>query len=135
MRKYPDPSRTECSYQQGEIFNAYQLAYWCQWRLAIHEACARFDDAAETPVDTRLALERIDQVRVADRNALSEEVRHLESQLGKQTSSNIKLEAALSERSEALTKSNAEKESTIIALRELKVGICTLGLDRCSGKV
>ncbi|CAM9554076.1 unnamed protein product [Ectocarpus sp. 6 AP-2014] len=92
------------------IVDTHDIAYWSQWRLAIHGVCARFEAVAQVEADA-WSRERLDHVSISRQQALSSEVRHLETQLGKHTSMNAKLEAALCENADAL----ATAESTRIA--------------------
>lgn len=102
------------------IADVHDLAYWCQWRLAIHGVCARFDAAAQVDADA-WSRERLDKVGIERQAALSSEVHHLESQLGRQTSMNAKLETALSENAEALARVDSARTVAVAAAGRLKV--------------
>lgn len=103
-----------------DLHDLHDLAYWCQWRLAIHEVCARFNAAAQAEADA-WSRERVDHVIIAQHAVLSNEVQHLESQLGKYTSINGKLEAALSENAEALTKAKSARVAAFATASRLQV--------------
>lgn len=107
----------------------HDLAYWCQWRLAMRGVCARFEAEAHVEAEA-WSRERRDEASISRQAALSEEVRHLESQLGKHTSMNAKLGAALSEKAQALASVEAERIAAVAAVERLQVSrvsfFCTL---------
>lgn len=98
----------------------HDLAYWCQWRLAILHVSARFEAATHVESDT-WCREQLEQVSISQQAALSSEVRHLESQLGKYTSMNAKLEAALSVNAEALGKTESARVAATATVSRLQV--------------
>lgn len=102
------------------MVDVHDVAYWSQWRLAIHEVCTRFEAAAQVEAET-WSRERLDHVSISRQQALSSEVRHLEAQLGKHTSMNAKLEAALFENAEALAKTESARASAATAVTRLQV--------------
>lgn len=102
------------------VAEVHDLAYWCQWRLAILQVSARFEAAAQGESDT-WCREQLDLVSISQQAALSTEVRHLESQLGKHTSMNAKLEAALSASAEALGKTESARVAATAAVSRLQV--------------
>lgn len=106
------------------IVDTHDIAYWSQWRLAIHEVCSRFEEAAQVEVEER-SIERPDHDDIARQQACSKglrrEVRHLETQLGKRTSMNAKLEAALCDNAEALTKAESARVAAAAAVSRLQV--------------
>lgn len=114
--------QTTCTTSDRALIDAYQLAYWCQWRLAIHGFCTRIDAMGEENTDLNWVREQRDQLNLAKQTALFAEVRHLESQLGKQASTNAKLEAAISEGSEAMIKFKVERDAAAATIRSLEVG-------------
>ena len=103
------------------VVDVHDLAYWGQWRLAIHGVCARFEAAAQVEADAWSRRERLDHASISKEQALSTEVRHLEVQLGRHTSMNAKLEAALSENAEALVKAESARMAAAAAVRRLQV--------------
>lgn len=104
------------------VVDVHDLAYWSQWRLAIHGVCARFEAAAQVEAGA-WSRERLDHasVCISKEVALNSEVRHLEAQLGRHTSMNAKLEAALSENAEALVKAESARLSAAAAISRLQV--------------
>lgn len=102
------------------LVDMHDLAYWCQWRLAIHTVCARFD-VEEQSESNGWAREKLDQVNLSRQAALCEEVRHLQSQLGKHTSINGKLEAVLAENAQALAKMELARVASDAAASRLQV--------------
>lgn len=106
------------------VLELHDLAYWCQWRLAILHVSARFEAAAQVESDT-WCREQLDQVSISQQAALSSEVRHLESQLGKHMSMNAKLEAALSASAEALGKTESARVAATTAVSRLQVSLPT----------
>lgn len=98
----------------------HNLAYWCQWRLAILHVSARFEAAAQVESDI-WCREQLEQVSISQQAALSSEVRHLESQLGKYTSMNAKLEAALAVNAEALGKTESARVAATATVSRLQV--------------
>lgn len=119
--------RVRQSRPRGDALSAvdvHDLAYWGQWRLAIHGVCAQFEAAAQVEADAWSRRERLDHVHhasIAKEQALSSEVRHLEAQLGRHTSMNAKLEAALSENAEALVKAESARAAAAAAVCRLQV--------------
>lgn len=111
------------------IVHVHDLAYWSQWRLAIHGVCARFEAAAQVEADA-WSRERVDHVSISKEQALNSEVRHLEAQLGRHTSMNAKLEAALSENAEALAKAESARVAAAATVCRLQVSrrqcLCSL---------
>lgn len=105
------------------IVDTHDIAYWSQWRLAIHGVCARFEAAAQIEADA-WSRERLDHVSISRQQALSSEVRHLETQLGKHTSLNAKLEAALCENAEALATAASARIAAAAAVSRLQVSFC-----------
>lgn len=112
------------------VLDVHDLAYWSQWRLAIHGVCARFEAAAQVEVgaDAWFRRERVDHVSISRQQELSSEVRHLEAHLGRHTSMNAKLEAALSENTEALAQAESARKVAEAALSRLQVGQRFCGL-------
>lgn len=115
------------------VVDVHDLAYWSQWRLAIHGVCARFEAAAQVEADawSRERLDHVDHVSISKQQALSSEVRHLEAQLGRHTSMNAKLEAALSENAEALAK--AESARLVAAATVYRLQVSSAVLCICKG--
>lgn len=105
------------------ISNLHQLAYWGQWRLAISAACAGFDSAGEEEADVAWSLQRRHEICVANQAKLCSEIRHLEAQLGRTTSVNAKLEAAQSEKAEALVKLEKELLAVTASVGRLQVRV------------
>lgn len=114
--------QTTCTASDRALIDAYQLAYWCQWRLAIHGFCTDIDTMGEENSDLHWVREQRDQLNLAKQTALFAEVRHLESQLGKQASTNAKLEVAISEGSEAMIKMEVERDAAALTICRLEVG-------------
>lgn len=114
------PFPTTYTHADRALVNIHQLAYWGQWRLAIHGVCARFDTKSEVETDGWSRLRR-DEISIAKQTALCAEVRHLEAQLGRHTSINAKLEALLSERGEALSGLETERVKAIATVDRLQV--------------
>ncbi|CAM9982948.1 unnamed protein product [Ectocarpus sp. 13 AM-2016] len=104
------------------IVDTHDIAYWSQWRLAIHGVCARFEAAAQVEADA-WSRERLDHVSISRQQALSSEVRHLETQLGKHTSMNAKLEVALCENAEALATAESARIAAAAAVSRLQAQI------------
>lgn len=103
------------------LSNFHDLAYWCQWRLAIRGACAEFDAAGEVEAEA-WSRERREEIGIAAQAKLCSEVRHLEAQLGRLTSMNAKLDAALLEKGEELLKLQEDSISSSAAIVRLQVG-------------
>lgn len=104
------------------IHDVHELAYWCQWRLAISAACSRFDAAGETEA-AAWSRERRDEINVANQAKLCSEIRHLEAQLGRLTSVNAKLEAALLKKEDELIKLEKRCVAARAAVGQLQVYI------------
>lgn len=119
------PFQATCLPTERALVNTHQLAYWCQWRLAIHAFCTGCDPEDDMAVDAHWARERRNEVIVANQAALGAEIRHLECQLGKQTSISAKLEAALSERGEALANVELQRKTANEKLQQLRVSTIT----------
>lgn len=117
--KRPRPFRPTAN-MDTVIYNVHELAYWCQWRLAISGACAGFDAAGEAETDA-WSREWRDEISVASQAKLCSEVRHLEAQLGRLTSVNAKLEAALLEKEEDLIKLEKSSVAARAAVGRLQV--------------
>lgn len=103
------------------LSNVHELAYWCQWRLAIRGACAEFDAAGEVEVEA-WSRGRREEIGIAAQAKLCSEVRHLEAQLGRLASTNAKLDAALLEKGEELLKLQEDSISFSTEIVRLKVG-------------
>lgn len=101
------------------IVDVHDLAYWSQWRLAIHGVCARFEAVAQ--IEDSWPRERLDHASIAKHQALSSEIRHLEVQLGRHTSINAKLEAALCENADALAKAESARVAAAASVSRLQV--------------
>lgn len=102
------------------IADAHEVAYWYQWRIAIHEVCIRFE--ANTHIEVEgWSRERLDQIVISTQTSLKAEIQHLESQLGKFASLNAKLEGALSEKVNGLTKSEMARAAAVTATCKLQV--------------
>lgn len=110
------------------VLDVHDIAYWSQWRIAIDGVCARFEAVAQVDADA-WSRERLDHVSISKQQALSSEVRHLEAQLGRHTSMNAKLEAALSENAEALAKAESARVAAAAAVCRLQVSrrFCVTG--------
>ncbi|CAM9157154.1 unnamed protein product [Hapterophycus canaliculatus] len=108
------------------IVDVHDIAYWSQWRVAIHEVCARFEGVAQVETEER-STEGLDYagipVQQACCRAFRREVRHLETQLGKHTSMNAKLEAALCENAEALKKAESARVAAVASVSRLQAQI------------
>lgn len=102
------------------LVGMHDIAYWCQWRLAIHTVCARFDVAVQSE-SNGWVRDRLDQVSLSQQAALCAEVRHLQSQLGKHTSINAKLETALAKNAEALAKTESMRVASDSSASRLQV--------------
>lgn len=114
-------SRLNTNIDALNMFDVHDVAYWSQWRLAIHGVCARFEAVAQVEADA-WSRERLDHVSISRQQALSREVRHLEAQLGKHTSMNAKLESALFENAEVLAKTESARANAAAAVARLQVG-------------
>lgn len=112
------------------MVDVHDLAYWSQWRLAIHGVCARFEAVGKVEADA-WSRERVDHVSISKEQALSSEVRHLEAQLGRHTSMNAKLEAALSENAEALVKAESARVAAAAAVCRLQVSRRSVEVGAC----
>lgn len=102
------------------IADAHEIAYWYQWRIAIHEVCIRFEATTQIQAEG-WSRERLDQIAISTQASLRAEVQHLESQLGKFASMNAKLEAALSEKANELAKSEMARAAALTATCKLEV--------------
>lgn len=102
------------------IADAHEIAYWYQWRIAIHEVCIRFEATARIEAES-WSRERLDQIAISTQASLRAEVKHLESQLGKFASLNAKLEAALSEKANDLAKTDTARAAAVTAACNLQV--------------
>lgn len=114
-------SRLNINDALSSMVDVHDVAYWSQWRLAIHGVCAQFEAAAQVEVDA-WSRERVDHVSISRQQALSSEIRHLEAQLGKHTSMNAKLEAASFENANALAKTESARVTAAAAVTRLQVG-------------
>lgn len=127
VKRRPRQHRCQARAKVGvgiSIVDTHDIAYWSQWRLAIHEVCARFEEISQEEADKR-CTEQLDRDSIARQQAcnqaLSREVRHLETQLGKHTSMNAKLEAALCDNAEALVKAESARAAAAAAVSRLQV--------------
>lgn len=101
------------------LADVHDLAYWGQWRLAVHGVCAQFDAAVHTETDC--AREQEDHANIARHAALSDEIRHLERQLGRHASVNSKLEASFCENRQALVKAESARVAAVASADRLQV--------------
>ncbi|CAN0293993.1 unnamed protein product [Pylaiella littoralis] len=115
-------SRLNINDALSSMVDVHDVAYWSQWRLAIHGVCAQFEAAAQVEVDA-WSRERVDHVSISRQQALSSEIRHLEAQLGKHTSMNAKLEAASFENAEALAKTESARVTAAAVVTRLQAQI------------
>ncbi|CAM9132806.1 unnamed protein product [Choristocarpus tenellus] len=108
--------------QASALVDIHQVGYWAQWHLALQKACARFDAASETSGVGNCQHEgsQIHSDCQTLQQALNAEIRHLQSQLGKQASANGKIEARLSEIEESQKNVEAKRASAASTVQKLE---------------